>query len=96
MTGSLNRLNTEIKQMCVKKPSLSSLNVDSGRDLGASPVCRSSSRLGLVVSSTALERRRGPPAPARSSSAELRGGAPAQLTPLLPPALAGSPGEAPL
>lgn len=59
VTGSLNRLNAEIKQTCMKKLSFSSLNVDSGLDLGASSVCRSSSRLGLVVSSTALERRGG-------------------------------------
>lgn len=50
VTGSLNRLNAEIKQTCMKKLSFSSLNVDSGLDLGASSVCRSSSRLGLVVS----------------------------------------------
>lgn len=53
VTGSLNRLNAEIKQMCVKKPSLSSLNVDSGRDLGASSVRRSSSCVGPVASTRA-------------------------------------------
>lgn len=94
VTGSLNRLNAEIKQMCVKKPSLSSLNVDSGRDLGASSVCSCSSSCLGPVASTALEGRQ--PPGVHSSSAELWEVVPQPRQFLLPvslPALASSPDE---
>ncbi|XFF91797.1 hypothetical protein AB1E18_018016 [Capra hircus] len=80
--------------MCVKKPSLSSLNVDSGRDLGASSVCSCSSSCLGPVASTALEGHQ--PPGVHSSSAELWEMVPQPRQFLLPvslPALASSPDE---
>lgn len=66
VTGSLNRLNAEIKQTCMKKLSFSSLSVDSGLDLGASPSAAVAAALGSLCPALhsrgwrVLSRPRGP------------------------------------
>lgn len=73
VTGSLNRLNVEIKANLYEKAVfLLSLNVDSSLDLHASPVCHSSSRSrrwAQCMQCCAREAGRGRPPPSGCPSA---------------------------